>query len=55
MQNEYAIFKTTSRVNVSKVKNELKEIDKQLSAYESATKIRNKELEVCLKYIKNSG
>ena len=44
MQDEYATFKTTSRDNVSKVKNELKERDKQLSTYESATKTRNKEL-----------
>ena len=44
MQDEYATFKTTSRDNVSKVKNELKERDKQLSANESATKTRNKEL-----------
>ena len=53
MQDEYATFKTTSRDNVSKVKNELKERDKQLSAYESATKTRNKELEIRLKHIKS--
>ena len=44
VQDEYATFKTTSRDNVSKVKNELKERDKQPSANESATKTRSKEL-----------
>lgn len=51
MQDEYVTFKTTSRDNVSKVKDELKERDKQLSAYESATKTRNKELEIRSKHI----
>lgn len=52
MQDEYTTFKTTSRDNISKVKNELKDRDKQLSAYESATKTRNKELENRSKHIK---
>lgn len=53
MQDEYITFKTTSRDNISKVKNELKEKEKQLSAYESATKSRNKELEIRSKHIKS--
>lgn len=52
MQDEYTIFKATSRDNISKVRNELKDRDKQLSAYESATKTRNKELEIRSKHIK---
>ncbi|MEY4540463.1 MAG: hypothetical protein RLZZ306_2220, partial [Bacteroidota bacterium] len=51
-QDEYTTFKTTSRDNISKVKNELKDKEKQLSAYESATKTRNKELENRSKHIK---
>jgi chemotaxis protein MotB len=53
IQDEYTSFKTTSRDNISKVKNEVKEKDKQLSAYESATKTRNKELEIRSKHIKS--
>ena len=53
MQDEYTNFKTFSRDNISKVKNELREKDKQISAYESATKIRNKELEIRYKHIKS--
>ena len=53
MQDEYITFKTTSRDNISKVKNELKEKEKQISAYESATKTRNKELESRSKHIKS--
>ena len=53
MQDEYTTFKTTSRDNISKVKNELKDRDKQLSAYESATKTRNKELDIRSKHIKS--
>jgi chemotaxis protein MotB len=53
MQDEYTTFKTTSRDNISKVKNELKDKDKQLSAYESATKTRNKELDNRSKHIKS--
>jgi chemotaxis protein MotB len=53
MQDEYTTFKTTSRDNISKVKNELKDRDKQLSAYESATKTRNKELDIRSKHIRS--
>lgn len=53
MQDEYTTFKTTSRDNISKVKNELKDRDKQLFAYESATKTRNKELDNRSKHIKS--
>jgi chemotaxis protein MotB len=53
MQEEYTTFKTTSRDNISKVKNDLKDRDKQLSAYEAATKTRNKELESRSKHIKS--
>jgi chemotaxis protein MotB len=53
MQDEYLTFKTTSRDNIAKVKNELKEKEKQLTAYESATKTRNKELESRSKHIKS--
>ena len=53
MQDEYTTFKTTSRDNVAKVKNEIKDRDKQILAYESATKTRNKELEIRSKHIKN--
>lgn len=53
IQDEFITFKTTSRDNISKVKNELKEKEKQITAYESATKTRNKELEVRSKYIKS--
>ena len=53
MQDEYTTFKATSRDNIFKVKNELKDKDKQLSAYESATKTRNRELEIRSKHIKN--
>ncbi len=52
MQDEYASFKNTSRDNLTKARNELKERDKQLLAYESATKLRNKELETRSKHIK---
>jgi chemotaxis protein MotB len=53
MQDEYTTFKTTSRDNISKVKNELKVRDKQIVAYEAATKTRNKELDIRAKHIKN--
>ena len=53
MQDEYTTFKATSRDNISKVKNELKDKDKQLFAYESATKTRNKELDIRSKHIKS--
>ena len=52
MQDEYTTFKTTSRDNVAKVKNEIKDRDKQILAYESATKTRNRELEARSKHIK---
>jgi chemotaxis protein MotB len=52
VQDEYAKFKNTSRDNLTKARNELKERDKQLTAYESATKLRNKELEIRSKHIK---
>jgi chemotaxis protein MotB len=53
MQDEYTTFKTTSRDNISKVKNDLKDRDKQIVAYEAATKTRNKELDIRAKHIKN--
>lgn len=53
MQDEYTTFKTTSRDNISKVKNDLKNRDKQIVAYEAATKTRNKELDIRAKHIKN--
>lgn len=53
MQDEYTTFKTTSRDNISKAKNDLKDRDKQIVAYEAATKTRNKELDIRAKHIKN--
>lgn len=53
MQDKYLTFKITSRDNIAKVKNDLKEKEKQLTAYESATKTRNKELEIRFKHIKS--
>jgi chemotaxis protein MotB len=53
MQDEYTTFKTTSRDNISKIKNDLKDRDKQIVAYEAATKTRNKELDIRAKHIKN--
>lgn len=53
MQDEYITFKTTSRDNLSRAKNEIKEKEKQIFAYESATKTRSRELEIRSKHIKS--
>lgn len=52
MEDEYLTFKAASRDNIAKIKNELKEKEKHLIAYESSTKTRNKELENRSKLIK---
>ncbi len=53
MQDEYSNFKVSSRNNLAKAKTDIKDRDKKILTFESNTKLKDKDLEVRAKHIKN--